>query len=104
MSFEGAIKVDPSDVQPYMILSEIFISLKNYPDAINVLERAANAFPDNGYVFYMLSLANQNNGTPLPAVLAARPSNGGRNQPKEQEREQHSAPLPRPTFERSETH
>lgn len=74
MSFEGAIKVDPSDVQPYMILSEIFISLKNYPEAIGVLERAANAFPENGYVFYMLSLTNRDNGTPLPAVLAARRS------------------------------
>lgn len=74
MSFQGAIQVDPSDVQPYMVLSQIFLSLKSYSEAIAVLERAAKAFPENGYVFYMLSLANQENDTPLPAVLAARRS------------------------------
>lgn len=74
VSFQGAIQVDPTDLQPYMVLSEIFLSLKSYPEAISVLERAANTFPENGYVFYMLSLANDGNGAPLPAVLAARRS------------------------------
>jgi tetratricopeptide (TPR) repeat protein len=74
VSFQGAIQVDPSDVQPYMVLAEIFLRLKSYPDAINVLERAANTFPNNGFVFYMLSIANQESGNPLPAVLAARRS------------------------------
>ena len=74
VSFQGAIQVDPTDLQPYMVLSEIFLSLKSYLEAIAVLERAANTFPDNGYVFYMLSLANESNGAALPAVLAARRS------------------------------
>jgi tetratricopeptide (TPR) repeat protein len=74
VSFQGAIQVDPQDLQPYMVLAEIFIRLKSYQDAINVLERAANTFPDNGFVFYMLSIANQESGNPLPAVLAARRS------------------------------
>ena len=74
VSFQGAIQVNPTDLQPYMVLAEIFLRLKSYPDAINVLERAANVFPDNGFVFYMLSIANQESGNPLPAVLAARHS------------------------------
>ncbi len=74
VSFQGAIQVDPTDVQPYMVLAEIFLRLKSYPDAINILERAANTFPNNGFVFYMLSIANQESGNPLPAVLAARRS------------------------------
>ncbi len=74
VSFQGAIQVNPQDLQPYMILAEIFIRLKSYPDAINVLERAANVFPDNAFVFYMLSIANQEAGNPLPAVLSARHS------------------------------
>lgn len=74
VSFEGAIQVDPTNLQPYMVLSEIFMRMKSYPEAITVLERAVTLFPDNGYVFYMLSLANQGNQTPLPAVLAARKS------------------------------
>jgi tetratricopeptide (TPR) repeat protein len=74
VSFQGAIQVNPKDLQPYMVLAEIFLRLKSYPDAINVLERAANIFPDNGFVFYMLSIANQESGNPLPAVLAARRS------------------------------
>ncbi len=74
VSFEGAIQVDPTNLQPYMVLAEIFMRMQSYPEAITVLERAVNAFPENGYVFYMLSLANQGNKTPLPAVLAARKS------------------------------
>lgn len=74
VSFEGAIQVDPANLPPYMYLAEIFIKMKSYPQAITVLERAVGVFPDNGYVFYMLSLANQGNQTPLPAVLAARRS------------------------------
>lgn len=74
VSFEGAIQVDPTNLQPYMVLAEIFMRMESYPQAITVLERAINAFPENGYVFYMLSLANQGNKMPLPAVLAARKS------------------------------
>ena len=74
VSFEGAIQVDPSNLQPYMVLAEIFMRVKSYPEAISILERAVTVFPDNGYVFYMLSLANEGNKTPLPAVLAARRS------------------------------
>lgn len=74
VSFEGAIQVDPSNPQPYLVLSEIFLRMQSYPQAIEILERAVKVFPDNGYVFYLLSLANQGNKTPLPAVLAARRS------------------------------
>jgi len=74
VSFEGAIQVDPKNLQPYMVLAEIFMRVKSYPEAIGILERAINVFPDNGYVFYMLSLANEGNKAPLPAVLAARRS------------------------------
>ncbi len=74
VSFEGAIQVEPNNLQPYMILAEIFMRMKSYPEAIAVLERAVSVFPDNGYVYYMLSLANQGNNMPLPAVLAARKS------------------------------
>lgn len=74
VSLEGAIQVDPANLQPYMLLSEIFMRMKSYPEAIAILERAVGVFPDNGYVFYMLSLANQGNQAPLPAVLAARRS------------------------------
>lgn len=74
VSFEGAIQVDPANLQPYMLLAELLMKMKSYPQAILVLERAVGVFPDNGFVFYMLSLANQGNQTPLPAVLAARRS------------------------------
>lgn len=74
VSFEGAIQVDPKNLQPYMVLAEVFMRMKSYPEAIVILERAATVFSDNGYVFYMLSLANEGNKTPLPAVLAARKS------------------------------
>ncbi len=74
VSFEGAIQIDPTNLQPYMVLTEVFMRMKSYPEAITIMERAADVFPNNGYVFYMLSLANEGNKTPLPAVLAARKS------------------------------
>ncbi len=74
VSFEGAIQVDPNNVQPYMVLAEIFMRTKSFPEAVAVLERAVNIAPENGFVFYMLSLANEGNKAPLPAVLAARRS------------------------------
>jgi tetratricopeptide (TPR) repeat protein len=74
VSFEGAIQVDPTNVQPYMVLAEIFMRTKSFPEAVAVLERAVSIAPENGFVFYMLSLANEGNKAPLPAVLAARKS------------------------------
>jgi hypothetical protein len=38
------------------------------------LDQAGKMFPDNGTVFYMLSIANRMVGKKLPAILAARHS------------------------------
>ncbi len=71
---ETSIKVDPSDPEAYLLLGQILLKVQQYDQATAFLDMTAKTFPDNGTVFYMLSLANKMDGKKLPAVLAARHS------------------------------
>ena len=73
-SLDAAIKFDPTDQDPYLILGQILLKAGEYPRAMEFLDNAAKNFPDNGMIFYMLSIANKMGGKKLPAVLAARRS------------------------------
>ncbi|MBI4308978.1 MAG: tetratricopeptide repeat protein [Candidatus Omnitrophica bacterium] len=73
-SLDAAIKADPTDQEPYLILGQILLKAGEFQRAAEFLDTAAKNFPDNGTIFYMLSMANQMSGKKLPAVLAARRS------------------------------
>ena len=73
-SLEGSIKVDPVDPNPYLVLGQILIKVQQYDQAVIFLDQTAKNFPNNGTVFYMMSVANKMAGKNLPAVLAARRS------------------------------
>ena len=73
-SLEASIKVDPSDPNPYLVLGQILIKAGEYEHAVDFLDQTAKTFPNNGTIFYMLSIANRMAGKNLPAVLAARRS------------------------------
>lgn len=73
-SFEASIKVDPTDPNPYLILGQILLKAQQFDQAVIFLDQAAKNFPNNGAIFYMLSIANRMDGKILPAVLAARRS------------------------------
>ena len=73
-SLDAAIKMDPTNQDPYLVLGQILLKSGEYQRASDFLDNAAKNFPDNGMVFYMLSLANKLNGKKLPAALAARRS------------------------------
>jgi predicted Zn-dependent protease len=73
-SLEESIKVDPSDPNPYLVLGQILLKAGEFSHAAEFLDSAAKAFPNNGTIFYMMSIANRMDGKKLPAVLAARHS------------------------------
>ncbi len=51
-----AVRVNPADIKSRLFLSEIFIRTKHYDDAIAILEGAVKINPENGEVFYLLSM------------------------------------------------
>ncbi|MBF0386959.1 MAG: tetratricopeptide repeat protein [Candidatus Omnitrophica bacterium] len=73
-SFATAIKAAPGDFEGYFMLSETFVHLKQYPQAISVLSTAARQFPDNGLAYYLLAVAHEGAGQDMPAIQAARRS------------------------------
>ena len=74
IDLETSIKINPSEPEAYLLLGQILLKLQEYDHAAEFLTVAGNAFPDNGTVFYMLSIANKMSGKKVQAVLAARHS------------------------------
>lgn len=73
-SLKASIALDPSDPNPYLVLGQLLIKAEEFDNAAQFLENTAKTFPDNGTVYYMLSVANRMAGNKLPSVLAARRS------------------------------
>ena len=74
MDLETSIKINPSEPEAYLLLGQILLKVKEYDHAAEFLDIAAKVFPDDGTIFYMLSIADNMSGKKLPAVLAARHS------------------------------
>ncbi len=71
-SLEASIQVNPTVPDAYLLLGQILLKVQEFPRAEQFLDEAAKTFPDNGTIFYMLSVASRMNGKKLPAVLASR--------------------------------
>ena len=74
MDLETSIKINPSEPEAYLLLGQILLKVKEFDHAAEFLDIAAKVFPDDGTIFYMLSIADNMSGKKLPAVLAARHS------------------------------
>ncbi|MDE2215469.1 MAG: tetratricopeptide repeat protein [Candidatus Omnitrophica bacterium] len=74
IDLETSIRINPSEPEAYLLLGQILLNVHQYGQAVDFLDMAAKTFPDNGTIFYMLSIANHMDGKKLPAVLAARRS------------------------------
>jgi len=74
VDLETSIKVNPSEPEAYLLMAQILLKINEFDHAADFLDQTAKVFPDNGTVFYMLSIANKMDGKKLPAVLAARHS------------------------------
>ncbi len=73
-SLDAAIKFDPSNEDPYLLLAQLLIKSGEKERAAEFLDNAVKNFPNNGMLFYMLAVTNKLNEKKLPAVLAARRS------------------------------
>jgi uncharacterized protein HemY len=74
MDLETSIKINPSEPEAYLLLGQILLKIQEFDHAADFLEITAKTFPDDGTVFYMLSIADKMSGKKLQAVLAARHS------------------------------
>ena len=74
VALEASIKVNPADPDPYLLLGQILLKAEQFDHAVELLDQAGKIFPENGTVYYMLSVANKMDNKKLPAVLAARRS------------------------------
>jgi len=74
IDLETSIKINPTEPDAYLLLGQILLKVQEYDHAAEFLEVAGKNFPDNGTVFYMLSIADKMSGKKLPAVMAARRS------------------------------
>ncbi len=73
-SFATAIKTAPDFFEGYFMLGETFLRLKQYPQALSVMSAATRQFPNNGLAYYLLAMAYEGSGQPVPAIVAARRS------------------------------
>jgi tetratricopeptide (TPR) repeat protein len=55
-SFDDAIKQNPVDPKPYMILGQTYMHLKEYNRAIDTYSAALRVSPDKGMVYYLLAI------------------------------------------------
>ena len=74
VDLQTSMKINPSEPEAYLLLGQILLKIEEYDHAADFLDQAGRAFPDNGTIFYMLSIANKMAGKKLPAALAARHS------------------------------
>ena len=74
VDLETSIKINPSEPEAYLLLGQILLKVEEYDHAVEFLGMAAKTFPDDGTIFYMLSIADKMAGKKLPAVLTARHS------------------------------
>jgi tetratricopeptide (TPR) repeat protein len=73
-SFATAIKMDPNDFEGYFMLGEMFLRLKQYPQAGSVMTAAVRQFPENGLAHYLLATSLEGMGQLVPAIVSARRS------------------------------
>ena len=56
-SFDEAIKQNPKDLRPYLILGETYMHAGQYDRAVDTLTAASYVDPDQGEVYYLLAMS-----------------------------------------------
>ncbi|MBF0504890.1 MAG: tetratricopeptide repeat protein [Candidatus Omnitrophica bacterium] len=73
-NLQEAVKKDPSQIEAFFLLGQVYLRAKEPEEALYVFEYAAHLFGDNGTVFYMLAIAYHEVGRNPEALAAARRS------------------------------
>ncbi len=56
-SFDNAIRQNPMDPEPYLILSQTYMRLQNYLRAVDTLSAAERIAPNRGDIQYLLAIS-----------------------------------------------
>lgn len=55
-SFNNAIRQSPTNIERYLFVAEVYLRMKYYQGAVDVLNAAAQIAPQNGDVFFRMAL------------------------------------------------
>lgn len=73
-SFDMAIRQDPRNPENYMVLGQVYLKLKQFPQAIDTFTAASEVAPNNGDILYFLALSRALDGRKEKAIEAAQAS------------------------------
>jgi len=73
-SFDAAIRQDPSNINNYIILGQVYMRLRNYSRAIDTFSAALRLDPNNGEIFYLLATCQGLDGRIEEAIKSAQQS------------------------------
>ena len=71
-SLQKAIRKNPQDTRPYLVLAEIYMRLQNYQSASDALQAVLNIDPGNGGAAYLLAVSTGLKGERAQAVEIAK--------------------------------
>ncbi len=57
-ALDQAVKNDPGNIQPYILLGQTYMHLNEFDRAIDSFLAALRVAPDQGEIYYMLAIAN----------------------------------------------
>ena len=73
-SFDQAIKQDPRNIDNYIVLGEVYLRLKAYPQAVDTLKAGLRIDPNSGMTYYLMATALAFAGEMEEAVISAKKS------------------------------
>ncbi|MFC1510487.1 tetratricopeptide repeat protein [Candidatus Omnitrophota bacterium] len=73
-NFDMAIKAEPTNVENYLTIGQIYLRLKNYEQARNLFEIATKLAPMKGQTYFFLAISEELNGNREKAVEVAQKS------------------------------
>ncbi|MFP4473795.1 MAG: tetratricopeptide repeat protein [Candidatus Omnitrophota bacterium] len=72
--FDKAIRSDPSNVQAYLLLAQVYMRMNEFDRAVDTYLAAQRVEPDSGEIYYLLAIANGLRGQKDLAVQNAEKS------------------------------
>ena len=73
-NFDMAIKAEPTNVENYLTVGQIYLRLKNYEQARNLFAVATKLAPFKGQTYFFLAISEELNGNREKAVEIAQKS------------------------------
>ena len=57
-NFDEAIKQNPLDPDPYLLLGQVYMHMRRYDKAIDTFAAASRVAPNSGHVYYFLAMSH----------------------------------------------